>query len=255
MPDSLLRHWKPLHDESTRFTLKRVSKLDQGDRYVSSMKTKWYHYLLSERLRPISSGTCAAWIFLPALIIFTLLLFSPPSNAEEEKPEESKSRIVVYKDRQLLEFHSNGSIVKAYRVCLGTSPQGPKTITGDSKTPEGDYFICYKSTASRFHRFLGISYPGIEDAQKAFENGVISLDNRDSIIHSIRNGKTPPWETKMGGWVGIHGYPSENYENIWTLLLFPKPHNWTNGCIAMWNFEIEELFPKVSLGTPVLIVP
>lgn len=178
-----------------------------------------------------------------------------PVQAEAEKTVGSDTRIVIFKDRQVLEFQTKGQGTKTYRVCLGVNPVGPKRKTGDKKTPEGDYFISYKTVTSRFHRFLGISYPGIEDARRAFETGLISLNDRNSIIDSLEKGKNPPWYTKLGGWVGIHGYPSEDYRNRWALLLFPKPHNWTDGCIAMWNFEIEELFPKVSIGTPVSIVP
>jgi len=212
-------------------------------------------YTLKKKLVPqfrdAIIGTICALAFVAAIIPIGY----SPSFADGVHSEPPQSRIVVFKERQILEFHRNGSLLKAYRVCLGTSPRGPKRMIGDSKTPEGDYFVCYKSVASRFHRFLGISYPGAQDAQDAFEHGLISLDDRDSIIASIRNEKIPPWETKMGGWVGIHGYPSEEYQNKWALLLFPKPHNWTDGCIAMWNFEIEELFPKVSLGTPISILP
>lgn len=182
-------------------------------------------------------------------------LFCCASQAEVERPVGSGTKIVIFKGRQVLEFHTKGQGVKTYRVCLGENPFGPKREIGDKKTPEGDYFISYKSAVSRFHRFLGISYPGVEDARRAFETGLISLDDRDSIIESLKKGKNPRWDTKLGGWVGIHGYPSEDYRNRWALLLFPKPHNWTDGCIAMWNFEIEELFPKVSIGTPVSIVP
>ena len=96
-----------------------------------------------------------------------------------------------------------------------------------------------KVPASRFHRFLGISYPSVADAQAAFENGLISLDKRDSIVGSLKSGKAP-WDTELGGWVGIHGYPTDEYERKWVTLLYPKPDNWTDGCIAMWNFEIEE---------------
>jgi murein L,D-transpeptidase YafK len=159
------------------------------------------------------------------------------------------------KARQVLQLLEPGTPPRTFRVCLGLDPQGPKKITGDRKTPEGEYFICYKSTTSKFHRFLGISYPGIGDARQAFERGAISLDQRDSIISKIEKGKTPPWNTKLGGWVGIHGYPTDEYYRLWTALLYPKPHNWTNGCIALWNFEIEELYSKVSVGTPVTILP
>ncbi|MGO9571783.1 MAG: L,D-transpeptidase family protein [Desulfomonilaceae bacterium] len=167
---------------------------------------------------------------------------------------EQPSKIVILKAKQLLELHQNGKTIRTYRICLGTNPLGSKRVVGDAKTPEGEYFICYKSAASRFHRFLGISYPGVADAQAAFENGLISLGKRDSIVGSLKSGKAP-WDTELGGWVGIHGYPTDEYERRWVTLLYPKPDNWTDGCIAMWNFEIEELFSKVSVGTPVVISP
>jgi murein L,D-transpeptidase YafK len=168
---------------------------------------------------------------------------------------EAHSKIVILKERQLLELQQNGKTVRTYRICLGTNPLGSKRVVGDSKTPEGEYFICYKSAASRFHRFLGISYPGIADAQAGFESGLISLSKRDSIVASLKSGKAPPWNTELGGWVGIHGYPTDEDDRKWVTLLYPKPDNWTDGCIAMWNFEIEELFSRVSVGTPVVISP
>lgn len=163
--------------------------------------------------------------------------------------------IVVHKGRQVLELYLNGSKVRTYRVCLGLDPEGPKRVTGDRRTPEGNYVVCYKSQASRFHRFLGISYPSEDDVQMAFERGLISLDKRDTIIDRIRTGPRPPWNTELGGWVGIHGYPTDENHRRWVSLLYPKPHNWTDGCIAMWNFEVEELFSIVPLGTPITIVP
>jgi murein L,D-transpeptidase YafK len=174
---------------------------------------------------------------------------------ERTDPKRWDAQIVVFKERQILELHENGTKTKSYRICLGMNPIGTKLITGDQKTPEGNYFICSKSTDSKFHRFLGISYPGAADAQAAFERGLISLDDRDAIIESAENGKTPPWNTKLGGWVGIHGYPTDWYRRLWVALFYPKPHNWTDGCIAMWNFEVEELFARVRIGTRVLIQP
>ncbi len=163
--------------------------------------------------------------------------------------------IVIRKSAQTLELRDHEGKIRKFRVCLGINPVGPKKITGDQKTPEGDYFICSKSTESSFHRFLGISYPGVADAQTAFEQGLISLNDRDSIINSAKSGKAPPWNTKLGGWVGIHGYPTEWFKRVWVILYYPKPHNWTDGCIAMWNFEVEELFNRVGIGTPVRILP
>ncbi len=175
--------------------------------------------------------------------------------AQDAAVDFFRDKIVISKSQQTLVFFKDGVPKKSYRVCLGLNPVGPKRRQGDRRTPEGDYFVCYKSAASRFHRFLGISYPGSHDAQAAFEAGQICLDERDAIIDRIRKGEAPPWNTPLGGWVGIHGYPSEAYESTWALLLYPKPHNWTDGCVALWNFEIEELYRSVRLNTPVRIEP
>jgi murein L,D-transpeptidase YafK len=164
-------------------------------------------------------------------------------------------RIIVFKGLQRLELHRDGVRIKSYRVCLGQEPSGHKTMLGDNRTPEGEYFICFKNANSKFHRFLGISYPGGRDAARGFERGMISLETRNSIIRDARARRPPSWDTKLGGWVGIHGYPTDPYLRRWVTLLYPKPHNWTEGCIAMWNFEIDELFSIIPVGTPVSILP
>jgi murein L,D-transpeptidase YafK len=183
------------------------------------------------------------------------LSYAACASAQDAFNPIRDARIVVNKSKQTLELRRNGHTTAMYRICLGKDPQGPKKTVGDGKTPEGDYFICTKSTASKYCRFLGISYPGEKDAQDAFESGEISLNTRNQIITRVRNGQPPPWDTKLGGWVGIHGYASEPNRSIWIALFYPKPHNWTDGCIAMWNFEIEDLFSRVRVGTPVTIVP
>ena len=195
-------------------------------------------------------------IMLRAFIAITMALsYASGAAAQDVFNPIRDARIVVNKRAQTLEVHRNGHPTALYRICLGKDPEGPKKTVGDGKTPEGDYFICTKTTASKYCRFLGISYPGEKDAQDAFESGVISRDTRDQIIMRVKNGQPPPWDTKLGGWVGIHGYASDRNRSIWIALFYPKPHNWTDGCIAMWNFEIEDLFSRVRVGTPVTIVP
>lgn len=196
------------------------------------------------------------WVIALSLISILIGVFPRSGLSRTENVDRgSGPSIIVRKSDQTLELRLDGVTVRTYRVCLGAEPLGPKRVTGDKKTPEGDYFICYKSAASKFWRFLGISYPGEEDAQEAFEKGMIPLGQRDEILECVRNGRRPPWNTRLGGWVGIHGYPTEYSMRRWVSLLFPKPHNWTDGCIAMWNFEIEELFGHVDVGTPVMILP
>ncbi len=167
---------------------------------------------------------------------------------------ENHYKIVIWKADRKLELYEGNQLAKTYRICLGWNPLGAKQMTQDGKTPEGDYFICYKTEASKFYRFLGISYPGADDATWAFETGRISRSVKNSI-DGFTVGSDPPWNTALGGWVGIHGYPTKWYDKMWTVLLYPKPHDWTNGCIALWDFEIEELFSKVNVGTPITILP
>lgn len=213
---------------------------------------------LPEGAYKITMSRCVWAIILcltSAFVFFPSGAQSQDFRSVRHAVSQNGPRIVILKSAQTLELRQSDGTARTFRVCLGLDPIGPKRITGDRKTPEGDYFICSKSTSSSFCRFLGISYPGVADAQTAFEQGLISLDDRDSIISSIRSGKAPPWNTKLGGWVGIHGYPTDWYKRLWVILYYPKPHNWTDGCIAMWNFEVEELFSRVAIGTPVKILP
>ena len=136
--------------------------------------------------------------------------------------------IAVHKQaRELLVFSKN-QLMKIYRVRLGLNPLGYKQVQGDCKTPEGLYHINSRNLFSQFHKSLGISYPNTED-----------------IARAKRIGKSP------GGDVMIHGLPNgeehvgpNRYQNDWT---------W--GCIALRNEEIDELFERVNPGTPILITP
>lgn len=214
------------------------------------------NFARSKRSMSAPEGRHCGILLASALLCSVLSLCSlHDAWAEDRAAPANGAKVVILKEQQLLQLYLNGNQIKSYRVCLGGSPLGPKRIMGDQKTPEGEYTICYKSESSRFHRFLGISYPSAGDAQACFENGLISLDELHSLINTIRSDKTPPWDSKLGGWVGIHGYPTNESNRRWISLLYPKPHNWTDGCIAMWNFEIDELYSRVPVGTPVSIRP
>ncbi len=184
----------------------------------------------------------------------TLIFLPAPSLAWRESAQEKDTKIVIRKGPQTLELFKKGRLVKKYRVCLGVS-YGHKQITGDCRTPEGNYYVCYKSRKSDYHLFMGLSYPGIKDAEIGYKRGLITKGQKDKIIRRIKLGKKPPWNTKLGGWIGIHGYPTDLQKEIWTVIYYPKPHNWTEGCIAMWSDEIKELFSMAPIGTPVEILP
>ncbi|SRR5258708_4226580 len=149
--------------------------------------------------------------------------------------------IVIKKSLRLLTVYRNGSQVRQFSIVLGNSPIGPKESHGDGKTPEGNYYICTRNEKSKFHLFLGLSYPNLEDTRNAFAKNLITEEENNSIISSQSRGVRPPWDTALGGEVGIHGHGIEG--------------DWTAGCIAVDNIVIEELWDLCPLGTPVLIEP
>lgn len=130
--------------------------------------------------------------------------------------------IVVNKEARKMYLFHNDRVLKNYDIDLGFAPAGDKKIEGDGKTPEGRYFIDRRNPNSKFHLSLGISYPNAKDRAEA-----------------RRLGKSP------GGDIFIHGKPNP----------FKKDTDWTWGCIAVTNREMEDVYAMVRNGTPIQINP
>jgi murein L,D-transpeptidase YafK len=137
-------------------------------------------------------------------------------------------RIVVNKSARKLCVLANGKTLKSYRVALGRNPVAAKEQEGDNKTPEGIYSVDGRNPQSNFHLALHISYPSDQDKARAAERGVNA--GFDIMIHGIQNGR---------GWIGA----------------FHRLHDWTAGCIAVTDEEIEELWRVTPEGTTVEIRP
>jgi murein L,D-transpeptidase YafK len=150
-------------------------------------------------------------------------------------------RIEIQKAARTLSVFDGDELLKTYRVALGFSPSGDKEIEGDGKTPEGRFYIFTKNSESKFHLSLGISYPSIDDAERGLTDDLVSQDEADAIVRSINENGMPMQKTKLGGEIYIHGGGVEN--------------DWTDGCIALKDNEIEELFELVAKGTVVEILP
>lgn len=135
--------------------------------------------------------------------------------------------IVIYKAQHKLLLYSSGGILKTYAIVLGGSPIGHKRFEGDQKTPEGSYKINAKSPHSRYHKNLGISYPSEAD-----------------IAYAEGKGKS------AGGDIKIHGM-GPYLSLIGNHLL----GDWTAGCIALSNDDIDEFYQVVALGMPIEIKP
>jgi hypothetical protein len=149
--------------------------------------------------------------------------------------------VVVHKEARSLDLFDGERLVKTYRIALGTNPTDPKRKEGDGCTPEGTYFFCTKNDRSRFHLFLGLSYPSIEDAERGRRAGLITPAQHEAITGAIAERRRPPWDTRLGGEIGLHGGGTGS--------------DWTAGCVALADADIEELFMLLSLGDEVLIEP
>ena len=151
----------------------------------------------------------------------------------------ARPRVVVIKNTRTLVLYDGDEPVWRIPVVLGRNP-ADKCHEGDLATPVGDFYICYKNPNSPYHRFLGLSYPNIEDAERGLHDGLITRAEHDQICAAIAGRKCPPWKTALGGEVGLHG---------------PCPNRtWTHGCIAMTADQIERLYDLLELGDPVSIL-
>jgi murein L,D-transpeptidase YafK len=151
-------------------------------------------------------------------------------------------RIVVSKSsRVLTAYGAGGRVVKQVPIALGSNDQGPKLREGDRRTPEGQYYVCFRNPQSRFRRSLALSYPNLEDARRGMEEGLIGEEEYRRIAEAQQRRQIPPWKTALGGEIFIHGGRG-TYEA-------------TAGCIGISDDAVEELFPLVALGTPILIEP
>ncbi len=157
-------------------------------------------------------------------------------------------RIIVWKNRHRLEVLLGGRVIRSFRVSLGVDPVGPKEVRGDGKTPVGTYAVYDKRPSQRFRWFLALNYPASKDADRAFEAGRISADTWADIWLADRMRTSPPWNTPLGSFVGIHGTGAGGGKAKLRLV-----SDWTDGCIALSDLDMGELYAMTPLGTEVEI--
>jgi murein L,D-transpeptidase YafK len=215
------------------------------------------------RLSVMGASTPPTFLFLLFLLSFALLhsgcstqssqtaQFTPTDTQCDPQDDDDldpglpvtaplkSPKIVIKKAKKRLFLYSEDKLLRTYPVKIGFNPVGDKIRQGDKRTPEGSYYICMKNPRSKYYLSLGLSYPGIQDAERALEQKLISKNDHDRIIERISKKSIPPWDTPLGGEIFIHG-GGENWD-------------WTYGCVMLCNKDIEELFKVVALGTQVVI--
>jgi murein L,D-transpeptidase YafK len=173
-------------------------------------------------MRRFHKMTASAVTSLAVLCVTSVMMGQVP------KKNESADRIVIVKSARTMTLESSGQPIKSYKVALGGQPIGAKQQQGDHKTPEGEYFVDSKIAHSQFYMALHLSYPSAEDRARARKRGV--SPGGDVEIHGLG---------KKYGWIGARH----------------RLTDWTDGCIAVTNEEIEDIFRIVPVGTRVEIKP
>jgi murein L,D-transpeptidase YafK len=156
------------------------------------------------------------------VILFSISLLGSASCTRLH-PDLEVNRIEVHKGKRRLLLMHDDKVVARYRIDLGFAPEGAKMMIGDGRTPEGEYYITHRNPDSAFHLSLGISYP-----------------NEVDVARAEMLGRSP------GGDIFIHGGPRP---------ADPQGKDWTAGCIAVSDGEIEDIYARVSPGTPISIKP
>ncbi|MCH1923799.1 L,D-transpeptidase family protein [Shewanella sp. C32] len=158
-------------------------------------------------------------------VVLSLLLLNISNVA---LASEQVDLVVIKKSKSMMQLLQQGKVLKQYRIAMGDSPKGHKLSEGDQRTPEGRYVLDYKKPNSAYYRSIHISYPNDEDRFRARALGV-----------------------SPGGQIMIHGenphsdLPPEEAQQ----------YNWTNGCIAVTNKQMDEIWQLVQAGTPIEIWP
>ena len=150
-------------------------------------------------------------------------------------------RVEVHKGERKLFLYAENKLVRTYKIGLGLSPVGDKVRSGDHRTPEGDFYIFIRNPKSAFYLSLGVSYPNAAHAARGLRDGLINRGQYDQITEAIKQKRTPPQHTRLGGDIFIHGNGASS--------------DWTWGCVALENDDMKELYDALAVGTPVTIKP
>lgn len=175
--------------------------------------------------------------------VFATIDFMQATSSRMQKTrlaELKNPSITIRKSERVLEVYDGDKLVRTFNIALGFSPEKDKEVEGDGRTPEGEFYVFTKNPESRFHLSLGLSYPAKDDAARGFAAGLVSKEENDQIVKAINERAMPLQKTRLGGEIYIHGGGTEN--------------DWTDGCIALENEEMTELFEAIPAGTRVRIL-
>ncbi len=170
------------------------------------------------------------YLLIRCLLVALCLSFAAIGSAHASQAIKNKpvDKVLVLKSERKLHLMHRGEILKSYRVSLGKQPKGPKLREGDNRTPEGFYWIDWRKTSQNYNLSMHISYPNARDRATASAKGLAP-----------------------GGMIMLHGTPVDEEYPEW----YFHTLDWTNGCIALKNSEMREVWNLVKDGTLIEIRP
>jgi murein L,D-transpeptidase YafK len=178
---------------------------------------------------------------LIACILNIILFFPLSSHADADT-----WIIIDTTDLHLKVMHKNKVQLTLENISIGRFGASRSRMKGSNQTPLGTFHINWIKPHSRFYRFFGIDYPNRESADLALAEGRISHETWKTIIDAIKTNGSPPQDTPLGGYLGIHGIGKGDQE-------IHSRFNWTNGCIALTNTQIDQLSLWLKPGMRVVI--
>ena len=178
---------------------------------------------------------------MPALSgLLVMALTSSPVLAGE-------IRVFIDTESDTLQVLNGDTVIKSYEnIAIGRYGKTYFKVRGDNKTPLGKFRIGWTNGNTHYHRFFGLTYPDLPAADRALVDGRINESQWQAIRSASVAGKVPSQKTPLGGMIGIHGIGAGDRG-------VHQDFNWTNGCVALTNEEIDELLQWVKIGTPVEI--
>ena len=178
-----------------------------------------------------------------AVIVTVLLIVPMDSTAIRDRD----IWILVDTEKMVLSVLEGNKVRRKYdAIAIGRAGTTPDKKMGDNKTPLGAFRLVRIAPSETFHRFFGINYPTVAHASRALRAGTIGREHYQAIRHAAKSNNIPPQETPLGGYIGIHGVGDGDPA-------IHKKFNWTQGCVALTNRQIDDLSSWVHLGMRVVI--
>lgn len=198
----------------------------------SNIRIRWFSYPLS----PVVAGK---WLGFLQLICGISLLVSTAAVAENRIQVDTQTATLT-----VLENDQPALVLDG--IAIGRFGARQDKVLGDGMTPVGEYRVTSIRKSARFHFFIELDYPSVADANRGLKNGILTQSQAEAIRSAHAKGILPPQNTPLGGHIGLHGIGIGD----------PAVHtryNWTQGCVAVTDAQLNRLLPLMRVGTRVEI--